>query len=87
MRKENPRMDIASRERFDKSQLFRFVIVDGVVTLDRNSSMPGRGYYLYKSKEAIEKAKRKRMLSRYGRLENEEEFFENLLCLLNEEGR
>ena len=85
MRKDNPRMCFVSRERFDKSELFRFVVVSGIVTLDEFSSLSGRGFYLHKDKEAIEKARRRKMFNRFGSIKDEVSFFQTLTSLLPKE--
>ena len=42
------RMDSLTRKRYPKDRLIRFVLVDGVLTIDEAMSTEGRGFYLLK---------------------------------------
>lgn len=64
MRKENPRMDIATRKSYPKQELFRLVLSSGKPTLDETGTLPGRGVYLHKSLESIAIAKKKHLLEK-----------------------
>lgn len=64
MKRENPRMDIASRKCFPKSELLRLVNVDGVVTPDILHQIPGRGAYIRKDVLALEEAKKRKAFER-----------------------
>ena len=83
MRIENPRLDIASRERMDKAHLFRLCVDprSSKLILDKGMNLPGRGIYLARSLEAIEMAIKKHRFDRYGGLSDE------LLAELKEELR
>ena len=64
MRKETLRMDIVSRGRFPKEELFRLVLVGGVFTLDPEQRAPGRGVYVKRSLEALSTLKVKKVLEK-----------------------
>ena len=57
-------MDIASRQLFPKGELLRLVCKDGVLVLDLQGDLPGRGFYLHKSQESFDLAKRKKVFER-----------------------
>ncbi len=76
MKKENPRMDIVSRKRYPKDMLFRFVISSGLVRLGEDGL--GRGFYLLKDPSSIETFFRKRLYSRFGKIEDEAALREEL---------
>lgn len=40
------RLDIVTRERFEKKDLLRFVVVDGNLVYDKNQDKKGKGVYL-----------------------------------------
>ena len=48
----------------DKDLLLRIVVSEGVPVIDREQKMPGRGCYLCKNDECLEKAIKKRAFSR-----------------------
>ena len=77
MRHDNPRKDILSRSSFPKEKLFRFVLIEGIVTLDENYSLKGRGFYLLKDLETLRLAKRKKLLEKKGKL-SDPSFYEML---------
>ena len=62
MKRENPRTDIATRKEFPKSELLRLVLSDGVVLVDKEGRLPGRGYYL--KPENLDLAIKKRVFLR-----------------------
>ncbi|MCR5348991.1 MAG: DUF448 domain-containing protein [Bacilli bacterium] len=64
MKRENTRMDIITHQAYPRDMLVRLVLSDGVVRVDKDSTMPGRGYYLLKDKTALESQKGIRALSR-----------------------
>ena len=72
MRIENPRLDIASRERMERSRLFRLVVdADGEIHFDKEGRLPGRGIYIEKSLQALETALKKHRFDRFGRISEE----------------
>lgn len=57
------RMCIACRGMFSKHELIKFVLENGSVVIDNNQKKFGRGAYICKREECIQKAKKKRALS------------------------
>ena len=61
------RMDIVSRKKFPIAELFRLTLCEGKLTLDKDDTLPGRGIYVHKDLETLEKLKKRNLLSRYGK--------------------
>lgn len=59
---KNTRRCIVCREHDDKSNMLRFVKVDGVVQLDASQKLDGRGVWVHQNGECIKKLVKKRML-------------------------
>ena len=57
------RMCIACREMLPKPERIKFVLEDGTVIIDNLQKKFGRGAYICKKEECIEKARKKRALS------------------------
>lgn len=65
MQKERLRMCIVCREHSDKKELLRIVKnKDGQIFVDKTGKANGRGAYICKSKECINKLKKSRGLNR-----------------------
>ena len=64
MKRENPRLDVASRTRYPKEELLRIAMVQGVVTPDLAGNLPGRGIYLRKDAASLETALKKKAFER-----------------------
>lgn len=58
------RMCLACRKLCDKSELSRFVLTSDGVVLDKTGKRDGRGAYLCKSAECLDKLMKKRLLNR-----------------------
>lgn len=59
------RMCVVTRERYEKRELLRIVRTpDGDVFIDETSKMNGKGAYLKKDAEVINKAKKNKILDR-----------------------
>lgn len=58
------RMDISTRNVYPMTELLRFVIKDGMLTLDASHQAKGRGYYLYPSKASYQTALKKKCFER-----------------------
>ncbi len=52
----NFRTCIISRKKEHKDNLIRFVITNNQLEIDLNNQLPGRGFYVSKNKEIINKA-------------------------------
>ncbi len=62
--KKNTRMCVACRQHADKSELARFVRTpDGRIVFDASGKLAGRGVWVHKKAECVEKLKKKRLLS------------------------
>ena len=79
MRKIPLRKCIATNEKLSKKELIRVVKnKEGQVFVDPTGKMNGRGAYLKKSHEAIEIAKKKKLLARSLQIDIPEEIYEEL---------
>ncbi len=79
-RPEILRLDIVSHKQFPKDKLFRLVKIDDVYVLDEGHDMKGRGLYVLKDEETLNKLSSKKLMSRY-RL-NEEVVMRMKACLI-----
>ena len=64
MKRENPRLDVASRKPYPKNELLRIAMVQGVVTPDLAGNLPGRGIYLHKDESSLDSALKKKAFER-----------------------
>ena len=78
MIKENERMDILTRKSHPKTELFRLVFSSNQLLLEEESPLKGRGVYLYKSKESIALARKKKLLERRFRLADCESLYKQM---------
>lgn len=79
MKKVPLRKCIATNEQLSKKELIRVVKnKEGQVFVDPTGKMNGRGAYLKKSHEAIEIAKKKKLLARSLQIDIPEEIYEEL---------
>ena len=70
---------VATGEQLPKIELIRIVwIIDGEVSVDPTGKKNGRGAYLKRSLDAIELAKKKKILNRVLEAELPEEVYEEL---------
>jgi len=85
MKKIPLRKCVATQEQLPKKELIRVVRTpEGEVKIDPVGKMNGRGAYLKKSLEAIELAKKKKILNRALNVEVPESIFEELNALIHE---
>lgn len=85
MRKIPLRKCLATNEQLPKKELIRVVRnKEGEVFVDPTGKMNGRGAYLKRSHEAIEIAKKKKLLARSLQVDIPEEIFEELEKYCNE---
>lgn len=74
---------IVTREKLPKGELIRIVRTpDGNVIIDLTGKANGRGAYLKKEKDVIEKAKKSKILNRVLEVEVKDEIFEQLNDIL-----
>lgn len=78
------RMCVITRERFEKKDLLRVVRTpEGNVIVDDTHKANGRGAYLKKDKEVIEKARNNKLLDKTLEVTVPEEIYEELLNRIN----
>ncbi len=71
---------IVTNERFEKKSLLRVVKTpEGNVIFDKTGKANGRGAYVSKTKAAIEKAKKTKVLNRHLEIEIPESIYEDLI--------
>lgn len=74
---------VITREKLPKMELVRVVRTpDGKVVIDLKGKQNGRGAYLKKDLEVINKAKKNKVLNRYLETEVPESIFDELISLL-----
>ena len=79
-RKIPMRMCVGCREMKEKRSLMRIVkSPDGVISFDRVGKAPGRGAYVCRSKECLDRAVRQRQLERALETKIDEQVFAQLM--------
>lgn len=74
------RMCVVTREKYEKRDLLRVVRTpDGEVLIDETSRMNGKGAYLKKDVEVINKARKNKVLDRALEVEVPESLYEEML--------
>lgn len=77
---------VVTNERFEKKQLMRVVKTpEGNVIFDKSGKANGRGAYVSKSKEVIEKAKKTKVLQRHLEVDIPDEIYVQLLKEIDNE--
>lgn len=77
---------VATGEQFPKKELLRVVRTpEGEVKIDLVGKMNGRGAYLSKSVNAVEIARKKKILDRHLEVSVSDEIFTELLKIVSEE--
>ena len=85
MKKIPQRMCLITREKFDKKDLIRVVRnKEAGVLIDDSGKVNGKGAYLKKDKEVIEKARKTNALGKALEVEIPESIYEELLNKVNE---
>ena len=80
MKKIPERICVVTREKFPKKELIRVVKnKQGEVFVDETGKLNGKGAYLKKDKEVIEKAKKNRILDRILEIDIPDSIYEDLL--------
>ncbi len=64
------------RERGDKAELIRVVAADGVIRVDPQQVLPGRGAYLHRSESCLDRALKRRAIGRALRADVDAEFLD-----------
>lgn len=84
MKKKPTRKCLATNETFNKEDLFRVVkSPSGDVSLDMTGKANGRGAYISKSIEAIEKARKSKCLDRALEVSVPNEIYDRMILFLN----
>ena len=55
---------VGCRDKASRSTLVRVVLVDGVVVVDEGAALPGRGAWLHREPECLERAVKRRAFAR-----------------------
>lgn len=81
------RMCVVTRERFEKRELLRVVRTpEGEVKIDLTGKINGKGAYLKKDKEVINKAKKNKILDRTLEMSIPESIYEEIESSIEKEG-
>lgn len=64
---EVKRMDIVSRKSFPLEELFRLTVENDVLILDGKTKHPGKGIYIRKEKETLDRLEKHNVLFRYSK--------------------
>ncbi len=84
MKKKPTRKCLATNEVFNKEDLFRVVrSPNGEISLDMTGKANGRGAYISKSIEAIEKARKSKCLDKALETEVPNEIYNRMILFLN----
>lgn len=84
MKKKPTRKCLATNEIFNKEDLFRVIkSPSGDVSLDMTGKANGRGAYISKSIEAIEKARKSKCLDRALEVSVPNEIYDRMILFLN----
>lgn len=73
------RMCIVSREKLPKQELLRIVKSEDEIIVDPTGKLNGKGCYLKRDKEVIEKARSTKALNRIFECEVNEEIYDDIL--------
>ncbi len=81
------RMCVVTRERFEKRELLRIVRTpEGEVKIDETSKANGKGAYLKKEKDVINKARKNKILDRTLEISIPDSLYDEMINLLEKEG-
>lgn len=81
------RMCVVTRERFEKKELLRIVRTpEGKVTIDESGRQNGKGAYLKKDKEVINKAKKNKIIDKALEVEVPEAIYEEMVKIIEKDG-
>ena len=74
---------VVSKEKLPKKELIRIVRnKEGIVSVDETGKLNGKGVYLKKDIEVINKARSNKILNRYLEVDVSEEIYEELLNIV-----
>ena len=86
MKIEPIRTCIVTHEKFHKKELIRIVVDKNLnVSIDYKQNLPGRGFYLQKKIDVVEKAQKIKILNKKLKTQVKEEIFNELIEYLKKE--
>ena len=86
MKIEPIRTCIVTHEKFHKKELIRIVVDKNLnVSIDYKQNLPGRGFYLQKKLDVVEKAQKTKILNKKLKTQVKEEIFNELIEYLKKE--
>jgi len=74
---------VVTREKLPKQELLRIVKFDGNVSVDPTGKMNGKGCYIKKSLEVLEKAKKTKVLDRVLETTIDESIYDEIIKYIN----
>ena len=81
------RMCVVTRERFEKRELLRIVRTpDGEVIIDETGKQNGKGAYLKKDVDVINKAKKNKILDKALEVSVPESLYDEMIKLIEKDG-
>ena len=85
MKKIPYRMCVVTRERFPKQELIRVVVnKDGVVTVDETGKLNGKGAYIKRDIDVLNKAIKTKVLERHLECQITDDVYEDIKKIINE---
>ena len=85
MKKIPYRMCVVTRERFPKQELIRVVVnKDGIVTVDETGKQNGKGAYIKKDIDVLNKAISTKVLDRTLDVTISDDIYNELMCIIGE---
>ena len=85
MKKIPMRMCVVTRERYPKQELIRVVVnKEGIVNVDENGKMNGKGAYIKKDMDVLEKAKSNKILDKTLDVDITEDIYDELKRIIGE---
>lgn len=85
MKKIPMRMCVVTRERYPKQELIRVVVnKEGIVNVDETGKMNGKGAYIKKDMDVLEKAKNNKILDKTLDVDITEDIYEELKRIIGE---
>lgn len=85
MKKIPMRMCVVTRERYPKQELIRVVVnKEGIVNVDETGKMNGKGAYIKKDMDVLEKAKSNKILDKTLDVDITEDIYDELKRIIGE---
>lgn len=79
MKKIPMRSCVVTREKYPKQELLRIVRFEGKASVDVTGKQNGKGCYIKKSKEVVEKARKSKAIDRALEVQIDESLYEEIL--------